>query len=71
MTLTIEQEPANSVDARVLLQARDEENFGLYPPEARFAIPADKHDADGILFVGRTEPRSAVERSSCASTTAK
>jgi putative acetyltransferase len=50
MTLTIAQEPADSADARALLKARDEENFKLYPPEARFAIPADAHVAEGVLF---------------------
>jgi putative acetyltransferase len=50
MTLTIAQEPADSTDALALLQARDEENFKLYPPEARFAIPADKHVGEAILF---------------------
>ncbi|MGH6922912.1 MAG: GNAT family N-acetyltransferase [Propylenella sp.] len=50
MTLTIAQEPADSADARALLKARDEENFRLYPPEARFAIPADAHVSEGVLF---------------------
>jgi putative acetyltransferase len=50
MTVTIAQEPADSPDARALLEARDEENFKLYPPEARFAIPADAHAEKGVLF---------------------
>jgi putative acetyltransferase len=50
MTLTIQREPADSMDALALLRARDEENFELYPPEARFAIPADQHVNKGVLF---------------------
>jgi putative acetyltransferase len=50
MTLTIQREPADSMDALALLRARDEENFKLYPPEARFAIPADKHVDKGVMF---------------------
>lgn len=50
MTLTIAQEPADSAAARALLQARDVENFKLYPPEARFAIPADAHVEESVMF---------------------
>ena len=51
MTLTILQEPGDSADALALLRARDEENFKIYPPEARFGIAADRHAADGVLFL--------------------
>jgi putative acetyltransferase len=50
MTLTIAQEPADSADALSLLRARDEENFKIYPPEARFGIAADKHADKKVLF---------------------
>ncbi len=51
MAVTIAQERADSPDARALLQARDEENFQLYPPEARFGIAADKHVDKGVQFL--------------------
>jgi putative acetyltransferase len=50
MALTIAQEPGDSDDALALLAARDEENFKLYPPEARFGIPAGQHADRGVLF---------------------
>jgi putative acetyltransferase len=50
MALTIVPEPADSEDAQALLRARDAENFQLYPPEARFGIPADGHGEPGVLF---------------------
>ncbi len=50
MALTIAQEAGASAEALALLAARDEENFKLYPPEARFGIPADKHDARDVSF---------------------
>jgi putative acetyltransferase len=54
MTLTIAQEPADSIDALALLAARDEENFKLYPPEARFGIPAGEHATRNVdFFVAR------------------
>ena len=54
MTLTIAQEPADSIDALALLAARDEENFKLYPPEARFGIPAGEHATRKVdFFVAR------------------
>lgn len=60
MTVTITQEPADSPDARALLKARDEENFQIYPPEARFGIPADKHVDKGVLFFILREDGSAI-----------
>ena len=58
MTLTIEREPADTEDAILLLQARDEENFDLYAPEERFAVPLDKHiDGNLIFYVARENGR--------------
>jgi putative acetyltransferase len=51
MTFTIAQEAGDSADALALLRARDEENFELYPPEARFGIAADRHAEDGVVFL--------------------
>ena len=50
MALTIEREPANSDEAIMLLKARDEENFDLYAPEERFAVPLDQHVDDNLVF---------------------
>jgi putative acetyltransferase len=50
MTVTIAQEPADSANATALLRARDEENFELYPPEERFAIPLHAHVSKEVLF---------------------
>ncbi len=50
MTLTIEQEPADTAEALALLAARDEHVHALYPPEARFGIPAAEHVGRGVLF---------------------
>jgi putative acetyltransferase len=56
MTLTIAAEPADCADARALLAARDEENFALYAPEERFAVPADAHASDDLmLFIARED----------------
>ena len=58
MTLTIEREPADTEEAILLLQARDEENFDLYAPEERFAVPLDAHVDDNLIFyVAREEGR--------------
>lgn len=60
MTLTITQEPGDSVDALALLRARDDENFKIYPPEARFGIAADKHADEGVLFFVARENRAPI-----------
>jgi putative acetyltransferase len=60
MTLAIAQEPADSADARALLAARDAENFKRYPPEARFAIPADAHVGEAIVFLVARDNGAAI-----------
>jgi GNAT superfamily N-acetyltransferase len=58
VTLKIAQEPGDSADAVALLRARDEENFKLYSPEERFAVPLDKHvDGRLLFFVAREDSR--------------
>ena len=50
MALIVAAEPADCADARALLRARDEENFKLYTPEERFAVLADEHVSDNLIF---------------------
>jgi putative acetyltransferase len=50
MALTFTREPADTPEALALLTARDAESNALYPPEANFGIPVNRHGEDAVLF---------------------
>jgi putative acetyltransferase len=50
MALTFTREPADTPEAVALLDARDAESDALYPPEANFSIPVNRHGEDAVLF---------------------
>jgi putative acetyltransferase len=60
MPIVVRPEPANSPDAIVLLRARDAETDALYPPEAQFGIPIEKHVRDDVHFFLVREAGAAI-----------